>query len=248
MRGNSSEGKRSRTSGRSTRAGWPYVLLSSRSLSALSREREHLPLDDDHLLALDLRTGAERWSKHFAGATSEVLAFADHIYVGSADKHFYCLDADNGERSWRQWTGAALRGRPAADASRVFAAAMDNVLRAFDRRSGALLWHASVPFKPTSGPAVIGSAVVVPGTAAELRTFEVASGRPAGQIVLAEEPGEAPAFGTSRGATVMAAITGSLTGEWKLTLTEAPLPTIPIAPLTELPGIIVPVEPPAPKR
>lgn len=227
---------------------WSHSNSAQRGRATIEGDNLYLPLDDGHVLALDLRTGAERWSRHFAGPVSEVLAFADRVYVGSADRYFYCLDADDGEDSWRSWVGAVLRGRPAADASRVFAAAMDNVLRAFDRGNGALLWHRSVPFRPTSGPAVLGSAVVVSGRAPELRTFEAASGRPAGQIVLGGEPGVAPAFGTSGGAPVMAVITGSLNGEWKLTLTEAPLPNIPIVPLKELPGIIVPVEPPVPKR
>jgi outer membrane protein assembly factor BamB len=208
----------------------------------------YVPLDDGHVLALDLQTGAERWSRHFAGPVSEVLAFADRVYVGSADKHFYCLDADDGETSWRHSIGTTLRGRPAGDDSRVFAAAIDNMLRAFDRRSGALLWHPSVPFRPTSGPVVLGSVIVASGRAPEVRAFEAASGRPAGQIALGGEPGVAPAFGTSGGSTVMAVISGSLDGEWKLRLMEAPLPSVPIAPLTELPGIIVPVEPPALKR
>ena len=46
----------------------------------------------------------------------------------------------------------------------------------------------------------------------------------------------------------MAAVTGSLGGEFMLVLTEPPLPAIAVVPLTALPGITVPVEPPEPKR
>jgi outer membrane protein assembly factor BamB len=227
---------------------WSRSYGGQRERATIEGDNLYLPLTDGHLFALDLLTGAERWSRHFAGAASEVLAFPDRVYVGSADKHLYCLDADDGETSWKFWIGASLRGRPAADSSRVFVAALDNVLRAFDRRDGALRWHPSLPFRPTSGPVVIGSMVVVSGAGPQLRTFDARSGRPAPPIALGGEPAEAPAFGTSGGVTVMAAITGGLHGEWKLTLMHPPPRAITVVPLKELPGVVVPVEPPAPQR
>jgi hypothetical protein len=81
-----------------------------------------------------------------------------------------------------------------------------------------LLWHPSVPFRPTTGPVLIDSVVVVSGNAAELSAFAAADGRPAGQITL-EEPLVMPAaFGRSGDATLMSVFTGSLTGQWKLAL------------------------------
>jgi hypothetical protein len=94
------------------------------------------------------------------------------------------------------------------------------------------------------GPVVIGSSVVVPGTEPEFRAFDAASGRQNGQIKLDERPAVPPVFGESTGAAVMAAVTGSLTGQWKVVLSGPPVIAIGIDPLTELPGIIVPVGPP----
>ena len=106
---------------------------------------------------------------------------------------------------------------------------IDNTLRAYDRNSGALLWHPSVPFRP-SAPIVIGSVVVVPGNSAELLAFDPATGHPAGQIKLEEALVMPPAFGTAGGVVVMAAFTGSITGQWKLVLTapRASPPSIPL--------------------
>ena len=230
---------------------WSRSTGAQRERATIDGDHLYLPLDDGHLLALDLQTGAERWSRDFTGPLSEVLAIGDRIYVGSGDKHFYCLNAANGqwalEGGWRQWIGAELRGRLAADQSRVFAASMDNTVRAFDRGHGALRWHKSLPFRP-SGPAVIGSTVVVSGTAAEVRAFDAATGRPAGQITLGAAPVVPLAFAASGSETLAAVVTSSLGGEFMLVLTEPPLPTIAVVPLTALPGITVPVEPPEPKR
>jgi outer membrane protein assembly factor BamB len=211
----------------------------------------YVPLDAGQLLALDLRTGSARWAKHFAGAPTEVLALADRIYFGSADKYFYCLETANGDIDWRTRIGTTLRGRPVASAARIFVAGTDNVVRAFDRVSGALRWHVAVPYRP-AGLILVGSAVLVPGTSAELRGFDATTGKPAGQIALTEQLAVPPAFGQSGKEVVMAAITGTISGEWKLLLTEPTVPAPPaiaIEPLAStLPGTIVPLQAPDPKR
>jgi hypothetical protein len=127
----------------------------------------------------------------------------------------------------------------------VFIASLDNALRAFDRRDGALRWYKGVPFRPSSGPIVVGSAVLVPGTEPELKAFKVANGDAAGQIALAAAPLKPPAFAAVGSDTILTAVIGGLGGELKLVLTEPPLPEIPILPLTALPGTIVAIEPPA---
>jgi outer membrane protein assembly factor BamB len=221
---------------------WSRESGAQRDRAEIEGDNLYVPLQDGRLLALDLRTGTERWVHRFAGAPTEILAFADRIYAGVADKFVYCLNANNGETAWRQHTGAPLLGRPAADEARVFVSGLDNITRAFDRRTGALLWHPGMPYRPTTGPVVIGTSVVVPGTEAELRVFDAASGREKSRIKLGERPAVPPAFGESDGAIVMAAVTGSLTGQWELVLSGPPPTTIAIEPLTDLPGIIVPVE------
>jgi len=229
---------------------WSRPNGAQQERATIEGDNLYLPLADGHLLALDLQTGAERWSKHFVGPLSEVLAFPDRVFVGSADKNFYCLEAGNGEwspRGWRQFLGATLRGRPTADGTRVYVASRDNALRAFDRRDGALRWQASLSFRPMAGPAVIGPVVVVSGTAAELPAFEAATGRRAGQIALPQDPLVPPAFAASAEDAIVVALTGGLNAEFMLVLVEPPLPSIPLVPLTALPGIIVPVEAPASK-
>ena len=83
----------------------------------------YVPLDDGRLLALDLRTGTNRWVHQFripkppaAGphppGVSEVLAFPDRLFVGAADRTFYCLKASDGTLEWRFKIGAVLRGQP----------------------------------------------------------------------------------------------------------------------------------------
>ena len=215
----------------------------------------YVPLEDGRLLALDLRTGTDRWIHQFRipklpdsaphpPGVSEVLAYPDRIFVGAADRIFYCLKPSDGTMEWRFNIGAVLRGRPVGDGRRIFTTAMDNVVRAFDRRNGNLLWHPSVPFRPTTGPVLHGTTVLVPGAAAEIRGFDV-TGHPAGQIKLEEALAIPPVFADAAGGFVLAAVTGSLNGQWKLLLVEESR-SLPVVPLTQLPGISVPVVPPGP--
>ena len=188
----------------------------------------YVPLDEGRLVALDLQTGAERWTRFPAkGALSEALAFPDRIFVGAGNKAFYAFDAGDGDIDWSFQIGTIVRGRPASDGSRVFTASMDNIVRAFDRRSGALVWHQAVPYRPTTGPMIMGTAVIATGVSAEIRAFECATGKAAGQIKLDQPLAAPPAFSGSGTNTRMAAITGSPGGEWKLLLTGPPVPKAP---------------------
>jgi outer membrane protein assembly factor BamB len=217
----------------------------------------YVPLEDGRLLALDLRTGTDRWVHRFnipkppasgphPPGVSEVLAYPDRIFLGTADRIFYCLRTSDGTLDWRVPIGAILRGRPVGDGKRIFTTAMDNVVRAFDRRKGDVLWHPSVPFRPTTGPVLHGTTLLVPGAAAEIRGFDTA-GHPAGEIKLEEALAIPPVFADAAGGPVLAAVTGSLNGQWKLLLVEESR-ALPVIPLAQLPGITVPVAPPGPVR
>ena len=205
-----------------------------------------LPLADARILAVDLRTGEARWERKLGGAPSEIAALADRIYVGSADKYFYCLDADDGVLEWRPRIGAVVIGRPAIDAERVYVATTDNLLRAFDRVSGALKWQAPLPFRPYSGPVLLGTAVLVAGYVAELRSLDAATGKTGPAMNLgAPLAGPLSVQLTDRG-PLAAAITGGVAGDWRLSIWES-VTSIPTAALTVLPGTPVPL-PAAPPR
>jgi outer membrane protein assembly factor BamB len=204
---------------------WRRDLLGTDVRPTIEGDNLYVPLHNGRLLALDLRTGEERWGKNFVGPLSEVLALPDRIFFGTDDKWFFCLRASDGERDWqRVRLGSIVRGRPIADANHIYVASMDNTLRAFRRENGALLWHPAVPFRPTTGPALIDSVVLVAGTGPELRAFEAMTGRAAGEIKLEDSLVMPPAFAKSADGMVMSAFTGTLNGQWKLVLSGPPVP------------------------
>lgn len=208
---------------------WSRDLGAQRGRATIEGDNLYAPLDDGHLRALDLKTGADRWTRHHDGPASEVLAFSDRVYAGFGDRIFYGFDTDDGGLEFGQRIGAVLRGRPVAEGTRIFVTTIDNMVRAFDRNSGNMVWHRSVPFRP-GAPVVIGSTVAVPGLSAEVQVFETATGKPAGQIKLEDSLVMPPAFGQWEGVPIMAALTGSHAENWKLVLTGPPPPPAPVPP------------------
>jgi len=224
---------------------WTQAVAGVSDQPSIEGATLYLPLADGRVVSLDLATGSVRWERRLYGTPTAVLPFADHVYVGSADKSLYCLDTGDGRVAWRQQIGAVVRGRPAADASRVYVVALDNLLRAFDRDNGALRWSPrGLPFRPITGPVVVGTTVVVAGTTDTILAFAVATGQPAGQVVLGESLATQPAYSGASGVTRIAAVTGSLKQEWRLTLAEPPLPSLAVEPLTDLPGLAIPIPQP----
>jgi hypothetical protein len=90
----------------------------------------------------------------------------------------------------------------------------------------------------------MGHLVVVAGTTNEIRAFETHGGQPAGQLTLPEALSAVPAVSLSGETLRIAAVTGSLTQQWKLLLAVSDPPAPPplaIEPLTALPGLPVPI-------
>jgi outer membrane protein assembly factor BamB len=202
----------------------------------------------DGVGAFDLQSGASRWMRRLGGKPGEPLAIGGRVYVGAADKYFYSLDATSGRVDWPMRTGAEPRGRAAADDDHVYFVSMDNLLRAVDRGHGALRWKQGLPFRPAAGPVVLGGSVTVAGPASSLPVFSAHDGRPLERVELGGKLAALPALlQLPEGKPAIAAVTGSLEDQWKLTLLEPGVeaPVIPIAPLTELPGLAIPLGWPA---
>jgi outer membrane protein assembly factor BamB len=200
-------------------------------------DRLYVPIADGRLVALELETGILRWTRLVGGAPTEVLALADRVYLG-AGHSFMCLHSRDGEINWHWGTiGAPVVGAPAEN---VYMSAMDNLLRAMDRRSGNGRWKADIGYRPESGPMVVGSTVAVPGRSAGIRGFDTRTGKPSVQLALPDQMVVHPFFFTGpEGRQLIAAVTANLKGENRLTMAGSLLPYPPIAPITTLPGTVL---------
>lgn len=219
---------------------WTREIPPMAEQPSLEGDRLYLPLTDGRIYSLVLATGADRWVRRLGGAPTPVLALADTVFVGSADRHFYAIDAVDGSIDWRFRVGAALRGRAAAEGPLVFAAAVDNLVRAFNRGDGALQWHGALTYRPTAGPLVVGGAVLVPGAARELPAFDALTGTASGTLTVAATLATPLTAGVPVEEPVLIAVTGDAAVGWRVSLLE-PIFGLRVVPLTALPGEVVPI-------
>jgi outer membrane protein assembly factor BamB len=152
----------------------------------LAADRVYVATDDTRIVALEVTTGDILWARRLGGVPSSLLALDEQVFAGSSDNYFYCL-TDDGRVDWRWRVGADPIGQPVVDAKNVYFVALDNVLRALSRGHGVQQWVRLLPMRPTRGPLMAGSTLVVTGIAPMLRAYNVKDGKPAGELSTAGE-------------------------------------------------------------
>jgi outer membrane protein assembly factor BamB len=205
----------------------------------------YLPAADGRLVALNMESGKPIWEHDVGIKPTEPVVYGDRVLVGSAAKHFCSLKMQTGEEDWCWPVGAEVIGAAAVDERHVYFVALDNLLRAHDRRHGALKWKQDLRYRPSAGPSLIGTTVGAPGSTSSLQAFDAATGKAIGRLSLPEALVAPLTFIASDGGPVrVAALAGGLNNKWTLTLAEPPPPTPPdlkVAPLTVLPGVAIPL-------
>jgi len=222
---------------------WQRSLGSPANATAsLADDRVYVSTSDGRVVALRVDTGEPVWERRLGGAGNEILVSGDRLYVGTKDNFFYCVLTKDGTIDWRWRTGGDVIGQAQADERHVFFVALDNVLRAMDRKSGAQVWMRPLPVRPSGGVVLAGSSLVVTGQAAQLRVFTTKDGTAAlGEPIGPGAPAQPPLTISSRyfpGADIplaflnetelAAAMPSKIPSEIEITTPAAPKPS-PIA-------------------
>jgi hypothetical protein len=115
---------------------------------------------------------------------------------------------------------------------------MNNLVYAFNRHTGTVKWRADARSRPSVGPTVIGPIVLLTATPTpDLRAWSAENGAIVGQLPFDEPLLRPVVVSRVRAVATMAAITGGLAENWKLSLYGQPLPSLAEVPLKTLPGV-----------
>lgn len=104
---------------------------------------------DQHVYALDARSGAKRWEFATGDVVHATPAVVDGVvYIGSWDRNLYALDAASGRQRWRYTTGndttiynqIGIASSAVVGDGMVIVGGRDGHVHAVDAATGALRW------------------------------------------------------------------------------------------------------------
>ena len=115
------------------------------------------------------------WERRLGGAANDILALDDRVYAGAQGQLLLLRD---GQRRPRRLAVAdrrrRRRRRRSSDETNVYFVALDNVLRALNRKSGGQQWMRPLPFRPVWAPVqVAGDDRRRRPVAIDLRAFKI---------------------------------------------------------------------------
>lgn len=118
---------------------------------------------DWNFYALDANSGWPVWRVRTGGPIVSSPTLADGIvYVGSADKCLYALDAwHDGREKWKYETEGQITSNPAYANGAVYVGSIDGHLYSIDAETGELRWRFQTGGPIPSSPVVVGNVVYV---------------------------------------------------------------------------------------
>jgi len=97
--------------------------------------------DQCRVVAFDAASGKKLWSFQTGGwVYGRAVATARHVFIGSQDDHFYCLDRQTGKKVWSFKTGNRIESGGAVDGSRVYFASCDGHVYCLNLADGTERW------------------------------------------------------------------------------------------------------------
>jgi outer membrane protein assembly factor BamB len=144
---------------------------------------------DEHLYALDLATGKEKW-KVKIGPVKAAPSYKDgSLYVGTEDGVFFRLDAATGKERWKFDTEAEITSSANFVGDRVLFGASNAILYCLSAE-GKVLWKFKIEGGPVNGsPTVVGKRTFVGGCDSKLHIIDVDSGKEVTAVDLGGQTG-----------------------------------------------------------
>ena len=153
------------------------IAISASSVPAVANGLVYVGSYDDHLYALDAKTGAQVWNAATGGPIYSSPAVADGVvYVGSADSHVYAFDAETGALRWATPVGYQVNSPVTVAKGLVYAGSAGGAF-AISTKTGKVKWSTG-PIIHIEGaaPAVSDGIAYFGNAAGQLCAFDARTG------------------------------------------------------------------------
>ena len=229
---------------------WRALAGSRSALIDADDRAAYVTTSDSRIVSVRLGDGSVAWQRQLEGALTEPAVWRDRVLVGSDADSLWALDSKSGDEEWvwrRRVFGGDVVGI-AVDGNVGYVVSLDNIVRALSR-NGNQLWKRTLTTRPLHPPRAFFGTVVVTGLSPTVSTF-LAKGGAAVSMWTPPPPTDAELqgpplidehlqpFGV---AMVVILRDGRVVGVRPTAMT---FPELPIAPLTTMPGRIVPPDGP----
>lgn len=150
---------------------------------AVAGGRVYVATSDYRVIALDMATGAEVWTRPVIGPVNSPPTVADDlVFVGMRDWTLLALDANTGELRWSYRTKNPIYGPATVLDGSIYVGSSDRHLYALDARTGKLRWSRKMEGWIMASPAVDRGIVVIGTQAGELYMVDASNGTLRNQV------------------------------------------------------------------
>jgi outer membrane protein assembly factor BamB len=144
---------------------------------------------DEHLYAIDLASGKEKWKLKLGPIKAPVSVKEGTIYVGNADGDFFAIDAAKGEKRWTFKTDGEISSGANFAGDTILFGSGDEHLYCLSK-DGKELWKYKVPGGPVLGsPAIAGDRTFAAGCDSVLHVLDIASGKEQAKVEMGSPVG-----------------------------------------------------------
>jgi outer membrane protein assembly factor BamB len=113
--------------------------------SALSTDGELIyvtVMDQSRVVAVEAATGKRVWAFQTGGwVFGSAAATGKHVFFGSYDRLFYCLEKRTGKKVWSHATKGRISSGPAVDTTSVYVPSCDGGVYCLNQSDGKLRWR-----------------------------------------------------------------------------------------------------------
>lgn len=132
---------------------------------------------DGHVLALDLKTGEEKWKIKYDAGFIASPGFADgRVFLGDYDGLFRALDAKTGKELWKFETQGEIDSGSAFYESSVLVASQDGSLYRLNQADGELVWKYETGDQLRCSPTIVGNRTFLGGCDGKLHIVDLDKG------------------------------------------------------------------------
>jgi outer membrane protein assembly factor BamB len=173
---------------------WKFATKEAiESTAAIAGGMVYVGSYDEHLYAIDLVSGKEKW-KFKAGPIKAAVSYKDgNVYAGNIDGDFHCFEAATGKKRWTFKTDGEISSGANFNGDNVLFGSGDEHLYCVSK-DGKEVWKYKVPGGPVMGsPALAGERTFAAGCDSVLHVLDVVKGKEVGKVEIGSPVGASAA-------------------------------------------------------